>query len=233
MALEFNFKEAVKKPWVKWTLIIIGVVGGFFILRAMMGGGSSSAASASNQDLQAEAALQAQQNAIDAQNSQQASTISANAAAQTSAQQSQLALQQETDATALASQKEGDASSFQLAGVQLQGLLDQLTAQTTQQQATINGQVSLANITATEQKTIAAGQNALILGISNNQANVADTESNNAVAQSQIAANAAVQEQTLISNEQGLQSNNQTHAAVVASSGNLLTNIGKQIAGLF
>ena len=58
--MAFDFKAALKKPWVKYALIAIGVIGAYYIYQSVSGGGSSSSTNSdgmSDAEVQAEAAL--------------------------------------------------------------------------------------------------------------------------------------------------------------------------------
>lgn len=121
--MAFDYKAALKKPWVKYTLIGIAALGAVFIIRGRLssssssgdsGGASSSAADAAT--IQANAQLSAQQQAI-----------AASSASQTSHEQFQLAALQESDKTQLAALTENNAHSLAMSDVQLKGLHEQLT----------------------------------------------------------------------------------------------------------
>lgn len=176
--MAFDFKAALKKKWVRIALIFVAVGGAFLIFRSMTGSSAASTAATSSTGLDdAQAADLTSEN-------EQASAI------QASEQE-----QSESDQTGLAATQDQDSTQISLAGIQLQGLDDQLTAQTTQNSDNDNATVSLANIAAGEQTSIAsteanenmsdtavtageqvaiAGQEASVEGlISNNQTNVA------------------------------------------------------------
>jgi hypothetical protein len=120
--MAFDYKAALKKPWVKYALIGIAVLGAVFIIRARSSSSSSSGASADPSSSAVDAAtVQA-----NAQLSAQQQALAASSAAQTSQQQFQLAALQETDKTQLAALTETNSHSLSLANIQLQGLHDQL-----------------------------------------------------------------------------------------------------------
>lgn len=190
--MAFNFKEAIKKPWMKVALGAILFVGILIILKSRSGSGATtvSAGGPSDAQVQALAQEQMQQNALEYQSSAQQASLAASAAAQA-----------QHDQTGLAAQKESDATQLSLAGIQLQGLFKQLETQANMNSDALHTQVSLANITANEQTGLAQitanqqshladlqanvanhqSDNATSVAItnSNNQANVAITQSNN------------------------------------------------------
>lgn len=188
--MAFDFKAALKKKWVRYALAVIAVVGALLIFKSRMGGSSAQQVNATGLDDAQAADL--------TQESEQAASIQASAAAQASSQSFQASQQQESDQTALAALGSNNATQISLAGITLQGIQDQITGQTTQQQNQINGQVSLANIAAQEQDTI-----------SNNQTQVETTQINqNAAVQNAYfgvmenqATNNANTEQTLLNDE--------------------------------
>lgn len=180
--MAFDFKAALKKKPVKMAVIAIVCVGGVWIVRSRLSSSSadSSTAATSSTGLDdAQAAdmtsLQEQQNSIQAQSASNSLAAS----------------------TSLSAQSENDTTQLALAGVQLQGLQAQLTAQTTQNSDTLNAQVALANvasgeatglanITAGEQENIAGQESAVAiaqtnaaLAAVNSNNNVAITNSNN------------------------------------------------------
>jgi hypothetical protein len=170
--MAFDFKAALKKKWVKVALAGIAFVGVFLIIRSRSASGSSSSAATNSTGLDdAQAAdmtsLEEQQNQIQAASAAQSASIAASESEQ-----------QESDSTGLQAQENNNQTQIALAGIQLNGLQDQLTAQTTQNQDTLNANVSLANIAAGEQESITqtvAGEQESIAGdelaglISNNQ----------------------------------------------------------------
>lgn len=188
--MAFNFKEAVKKPWMKVALGVILFFGIFIILRSRSGSGATGSSGPSDAQVQALAQEQMQQNALEYQSSAQQASLAASAAAQA-----------QHDQTGLAAQKESDATQLSLAGIQLQGLFKQLETQQTMNSDALSTQVALANVTANEQTGLAQitanqqghladlqadvanhqSDNATKVAVtnSNNQANVAITQSNN------------------------------------------------------
>ena len=170
--MAFDFKAALKKPWVKYALIAIGVIGAYYIYQNISGGSSSSSSSdgMSDAEVQAEAALENTQ-----------LQTSAAASSQASAQQFQTAQQQEADATAITEQQNSIAgqlslnsnnnqTSVSLANVQLQGL-----------QAQLNEALGIQTIQAQEQEHISDNQTAVSLNQTNQSASVSKNQSNNGV----------------------------------------------------
>lgn len=176
--MPFDFKSAVKKPWVKYTLIGVAGVGAVWILYSRVGGGSSSAAQ-SNAPTAAELQAQTQEDQITAQQNMQAVAAS-----------SQLALAKEQDSTSLTGQQNQLQNNLQLANITLQGLVAQIAGQTVQQQNQQNTMIALQNITANEQLGLAQTTAQTQLGLSqinaqtqqhlsDNQTSVAVNNSNN------------------------------------------------------
>lgn len=120
--MSFDFKAAIKKPWVKYSLIGIAVLGAVYIMWSRSSSSSSSGASGDASSSAADAAtIQA-----NAQLSAQQQALAASSAAQESQQNFQLAALKETDATQLAALTATNSSNLALANVQLTGLHDQL-----------------------------------------------------------------------------------------------------------
>ena len=197
--MTLNFKEAVKKPWVKYSLIGIGVVGAFFIVKGRMGTQTAvdPATGLSSAALQAQAQLQAQQNNLAYQASQAANAQSAAAQSQalaattTTAQQAAqikgtLDLASIQSASQIALTTLNNAEQTALANVSLQGLTNQLKANTDQQKNTLDSTVALSNISAGLQSHISDNQTAVVntqtgaaVSIANINAGVANNASNN------------------------------------------------------
>ena len=127
--MSIDIKAALKKPWVKYGLIAVGVIGAFVIFRSA----SSSSSDSTNSTGESDADY-----AADAQTAQTQIQASAAAASQSSAQSFQLQEQQESDATNLSAlgqnlaaqlhiNDSNNATSVSLANIQLTGLQDQLT----------------------------------------------------------------------------------------------------------
>ena len=187
--MKLNIKEAIKKPWVKVSLGVIVFFGVFIIARSRSGGSASSSSSGvSDAQVQALAQEQMQQNALQAQQAAQVASINASASAQA-----------EHDQTGLAAQKESDSTQLSLAGIQLQGLAQQLQAQMTMNSDALHTQVALANVTANQQTSLAQIT-------ANEQQHIADTQANVANHQSDNATTVAV-----------TNSNNQANVAITQS----------------
>jgi hypothetical protein len=178
--MPFDVKAAIKKPWVKYSLIGIAVFG---VVLIVMKRGSSSTSSGGESDAQY---------AADEQYAQAQMQTSAAAAAQSSAQTFQLAQQTEADKTAITQQQQSIAgqlalnsdnnqTSIALGHIQLQGL-----------QAQLNETQNVAQIQANEQMHISDNQTAVATGQTNAQASVAKTVSNNQVKTGAISAIAGV-----------------------------------------
>lgn len=166
--MELNFKEAIKKPWVKYTLVGIGSLGFVYIVYQRVNGGANRAVQNSTgiSDSQAHDLAQIQM---------QNAAIGATAASQNSSQSYGLATLQEKDKTGLTALQYSNAETLALANIQLSGLHATLDAQTTQQQNAINGTVSQAQILANEQMHISDTQ----AGVNNNAIhNAAVTQQN-------------------------------------------------------
>lgn len=151
-----DFKAQLKKPWVKYTLIAVGVVGAFVIFKSMSGSSSSSSDSTtsggeSDADYAADTQL-----AINQQNTSAA-----------------LAGQSNQNSATLAQLQETDSEQSALANVQLQGLVAQLAAQTTQQSAALNANVAGETLIAQEQEHISDNQTQVALTQTNNSKAVA------------------------------------------------------------
>jgi len=170
--------KTLKQPWVKYSLIAIGVLGAGYILYSRVSG-SNAPVSAGGVD-PALAQLQAQQNQLDAQSSMQASAQAS--AIQLSAQHDASTLENNklassTAITEQAAQIGGQlslaqlqtAEQTQLAQINHDNIAASLETQATMQKNNLDAMVALANVTANTQ-----------MHISDNQAGVANTQSNNA-----------------------------------------------------
>jgi hypothetical protein len=209
--MAFDFKAALKHKWVKVALGFVAVLGVILIVKSRSSASNAASgtvvqAGPTDAEVQADAALQEQQNAIAANSASQSASIAA-----------QAAQQQESDQTGLAAQKESDSTSLSLAGIQLQALEDQFNAQTTQNSDTLNAQVSLANINAGEQENLAQTTANEQMGLANVQASVANHQSDNAL--TALQSNNATALQTTQSNNQVAvtNSNNQAQVAITQS----------------
>ena len=193
--MDLNYKEALKKPWVKYTLMGVAVIGVVVIVKNRMGGSANtqSGTGVDSATIQAEAQLQSQQNALAAQNNQQAAAISASAAASTLAANTSTAQQvnqingtlslaslQQAGQIALATLSTNEQTA--LANISLQGLQSQLTANTSQQQNNLNATVALSNINAGVQIHSIDAVTGLQTTISNNQTAVANKQTDASVA---------------------------------------------------
>lgn len=138
--MSFDFKAAIKKPWVKYSLIGIAVLGVGYILMSRSSSASTSTDSGETSAVDA-ATVQA-----NAQLSAQQQALAASASAQQSQQDFQLAALKETDATQLAALTATNSSNLALANVQLTGLQDQLTEK--QAEATLAAGVQNNNISS-------------------------------------------------------------------------------------
>ena len=198
--MALDIKVALKKPWVKYTLIGVAVIGAILIIKSRMSSAAPVQTGTTDGLSDAQAAdltqLQGQQNQIAAQ----AAQTTAQANAQQSAQDSQLALLQEQDKTTLAATTLNDGTSLSalnaqldntlaMGNLQLQGLNDQLQAATTQQ---LNQENS---ITQQQQNSLAAQINI------NNSDNLVQEQANalNSITATTLASDNA-QVQTTISN---------------------------------
>lgn len=162
--MPFDIKAAIKKPWVKYSLIGIGFLGVIYIIY--------SHASASNASSTATGT-----NANDAAIAQTQIQAGAAQQAQDSSQSFQLAALKEQDATTLAGQSasiagqlqlnsQNNATSLSLANVQLQGLQAQLKEAT-----------DIQTIQANEQTHISDNNTNVQLNNTNQQAGVAKAQS--------------------------------------------------------
>ena len=124
--MSLDIKAAIKKPWVKYGLIAVGVIGAFYIFRSATSSSSSTDSTGSSDTGPNDAAI--------AQTQIQASAA---AASQDSAQGFQLDQQKEADATNLSAlgqnlaaqlhiNDSNNATSVSLANIQLTGLQSQL-----------------------------------------------------------------------------------------------------------
>lgn len=181
--MPFDVKAALKKPWVKYSLIGIGALGVVYILYMRSSGSSSSSGATGPSDAQY---------AADEQYAQAQMQTAAASASQASAQQFQLAQQTEADKTAITEQQnsiagqlainsDNNQTSISLGHIQLQGL-----------QAQLNEAQNVASIQAAEQTHISDNQTAVATGQTNAQASVAKTVSNNQVKSGAISAAAGI-----------------------------------------
>ncbi|HET8705953.1 MAG TPA: hypothetical protein VFM46_06590 [Pseudomonadales bacterium] len=173
--MSFDIKAEIKKPWVKWGLAIVAVIGVVVIYRSYSGSGSGSQSTASTgmTDSQAHdlASITMQQNQIAAQ-----------AASQESSQSYNLSALKESDTTQLSAMHIKADSDLALAGIQLTGLQSQLSAQTEQQKNQLNSVVQQAQIVADTQMHISDVQAGVATNASNNQKAIAkDTNRTNLV----------------------------------------------------
>jgi hypothetical protein len=160
----FNFKEAIKKPWVKYALIAVGVIGAYVVFKSATGSSGSSSSSSSDStapsdaEVQASAAVQMNQD---------------NIAAAQAAQGTALQQQSASIAGSLTAQKEDDTTQIALANVQLAGLQQQLNeaqADHLSDNATVLGGETLV---AQTQQLISDNQTSVAIGQSNNQVKTA------------------------------------------------------------
>lgn len=162
--MSLDIKAAIKKPWVKYALIAVGVIGAFYIFRSASSSSSSTDTSGTSDTGPNDAAI--------AQTQIQAS---ASAASQDSAQGFQLDQQKEADATNLSAlgqnlaaqlhiNDSNNTTSVSLANIQLTGLQSQLA----------------------EASHVNDNETAVYLNGQNSTAGVAKTASNNAAKASTI-----------------------------------------------
>lgn len=121
--MSFDFKAAIKKPWVKYSLIGIAVLGVGYILMSRSSSTSTDTTTGSSD------ATDAATVSANAQLSAQQAALSAQSSAQESQQNFQLAGLKETDATQLAALDKTNTANLALAQIQLTGLQSQLTEQ--------------------------------------------------------------------------------------------------------
>ncbi len=151
--MSFDIKAAVKKPWVKYGLLAIGFIGVVYILYSRNAVSDSTGTTGTSDTGPNDAAI--------AQTQIQASAA---VAAQDSGQNFQLAQQKEADATNLTAQSaslaaqlhindSNNATSLALGNIQLQGLQAQLKEAT-----------DIQGIQAQEQEHISDNQTAVSLG---------------------------------------------------------------------
>lgn len=121
--MSFDFKAAIKKPWVKYSLIGIAVLGVGYILMSRSSSGSTGSATDSS------GATDAATVSANAQLSAQQAALSAQSASQESQQNFQLAGLKETDAFQLAALDKTNTANLALSQIQLTGLQSQLAEQ--------------------------------------------------------------------------------------------------------
>lgn len=166
--MSFDIKAAVKKPWVKYGLIAIGVIGAFYIFRSASSSSSSTDTSGSSDTGPNDAAI--------AQTQIQAS---AGAASQDSAQGFQLDQQKEADATNLSAlgqniaaqlhiDDSNNTTSVSLANIQLTGLQSQLAeaahVNDNETAVYLNGQNTTASVAKNGQVQAKQGQTIATVG---------------------------------------------------------------------
>jgi hypothetical protein len=166
--MPFDIKAAIKKPWVKYGLIAVGVIGAFYIFRSASSSSTTDTTSGSTDTGPNDAAI--------AQTQIQAGAA---AASQSSAQSFQLQQQQESDTTNLSAlgqnlaaqlhmNDSNNTTSVALSNIQLQGLQSQLAEAShvndNETAVYLNGQNTTAGVAKNGQVQAKQGQTIATVG---------------------------------------------------------------------
>jgi len=196
---------AMKKPWVKYTVIGIVALGVIWIIYKNIGSTSSASSGLDSNGLTAaqeqanaseystSAQLQEQQNSVSAASASQASSQTYNLTLDAQQATEALQIDQLNDTTSITEQQNNINGQISMANISSQNIQDQLNAQTTQEQNSLNATVSLANINAGLQTTIsnnqtsvANNQTAAAVQIAGGNDALAENASNNAASTAQM-----------------------------------------------